>query len=183
MTLFWHLQKKAAMEFKCAYDKLVDIDHIIENPRNANQHPDKQIAMLSKIIKHQGQRSPLVVSNRSGYLVKGHGRLMALKALGWTQAAVDFQDYENEAQEFQDMIADNKIAELASHDDNMMIQSIKDLDLGEMDFELLGLDDFSIEEKELQNSSSELDVGSFDNFQHQCPKCGFEWDDSGKDNS
>lgn len=129
------------MNFKCAYDKLVEIDQLIENPRNPNNHPEKQIQMLAKIINYQGQRSPVVVSNRSGFIVKGHGRLAALKALGWTQVAVDYQDYENEAEEFADMVADNKIAELAQHDDNLMVQGIRDFGIN--DFELLGLDDFS----------------------------------------
>ena len=173
--------EKSALKFNCAHSELVDIHKLQENPKNPNKHPDRQIEMLAKIIDYQGQRAPVVVSKRSGYVVKGHGRLAALRSLGWTQAAVDYQDYENEAQEYADMIADNKIAELAQHDDSMMIDEIKLL--GIEDFELLGLDDFSIEEKQLQNSSAELNLDEFDNFQHQCPKCGFEWDDSGRDNS
>jgi hypothetical protein len=168
---------------KCAHDKLVDVDSLLENPRNPNKHPERQIEMLAKIIDHQGQRSPVVVSNRSGLIVKGHGRLEAMRSLGWTQVAVDYQDYQNEVEEFQDMVADNKIAELATHDDNFMIEGIQDLDLGDSDFELLGMDDFNLDPIEIKDTASELDLDSFDNFQHQCPKCGFEWDDSGKDNS
>lgn len=33
----------------------------------------------------------------------------------------------------------------------------------------------------LENSSKELDLNAFDNFKHECPRCGFEWDDSTKD--
>lgn len=123
---------------------MVDVNILQENPRNPNKHPDRQIELLAKIIGYQGQRSPIVVSKRSGFIVKGHGRLSAIKKLGWDKAAVDYQDYENEAQEFADMVADNKIAELAEHDDSMMIDGIKDLGLE--DFELLGLDDFSLPE-------------------------------------
>ncbi len=129
---------------KCAHDDVVSLERIIPNPKNPNTHPEKQIRMLSKIIDYQGQRSPIVVSKRSGFIVKGHGRLEAIKALGWESAAVDYQEYESEAQEFQDMVADNKIAELAEHDDSLMIQGIKELELEDSDFELLGLDDFEI---------------------------------------
>lgn len=31
---------------------------------------------------------------------------------------------------------------------------------------------------EIENTSGELDLSTFNNFKHQCPKCGFEWDDS-----
>lgn len=130
------------MKFNCAYTDLVETHKIVENPRNPNKHPDKQIAMLAKIIDYLGQRSPIVVSNRSKFLIKGHGRLEAIQKLGWEKVAVDYQDYESEAQEFQDMIADNKIAELAEHDDAFMMDGIKDLKLVDIDFELLGIDDF-----------------------------------------
>ena len=130
--------------FKCAYDKIVDVEKLVPNPRNPNKHPEKQIKMLAKIIKHQGQRSPVVVSNRSGFITKGHGKHKAIQSLGWSKIAVDYQDYDSEAQEFQDMVADNKIAELADHDDNFMIEGIHDLNLEKSDFELLGMGDFEL---------------------------------------
>lgn len=169
----------------CSYSKMVDVHKLVVNPKNPNKHPDKQIEMLAKIIDYQGMRSPIVVSQRSGFVTKGHCRLSALKLLNWSKVPVDYQEYESEAQEFADMIADNKIAELADHDDNFMIDSIKELELIDMDFELLGMADFQIDplSLEVKNTSAELDLDNFDNFEHQCPKCGFEWDNSGKDNS
>lgn len=128
--------------FNCSFTEEVEIHKLQPNPKNPNSHPDRQIELLAKIIDYQGQRSPIVVSKRSGFIVKGHGRLDAIKKLGWEKCAVDFQDYESEAQEYADMIADNKIAELAEHDDNLMIEEIKEL--GIEDFELLGMDDFEI---------------------------------------
>jgi len=130
--------------FKCAYDSLVDIDALQPNPKNPNKHPDKQIELLSKIIKYQGQRSPIVVSKRSGFVTKGHGRLSALKKLGFSKVAVDYQEYEDEAQEFADMIADNKIAELAQHDDEMLrVEALNlHLDISGFDLDLLGIPDF-----------------------------------------
>jgi len=58
------------------------------------------------------------------------------------KAAIDYQDYADEAQEYADLIADNKIAELAQHDDSKMIEDLKLIDLD--DFELLGMDDFEL---------------------------------------
>jgi DNA modification methylase len=130
------------MEVKCAHDELVDIHKLVANPKNPNKHPKKQIDALAYIIKSQGQRAPIVVSTRSGFITKGHGRLEAIKQLGWTQCAVDYQDYESEAQEYADMIADNKIAELAEHDDAMMVVDLKNLP--DLDLKLLGMPDFSM---------------------------------------
>lgn len=168
------------VNIQCAHDELVDLVRLQPNPRNPNKHPKRQIDMLAKIISYQGQRAPIVVSKRSGFIVKGHGRLEAIKALGWEKAAVDFQDYEDEAQEFADMVADNKIAELAEHDDEMMKAGVLELNLDQgFDLELLGLIDFNLDPAEVKNTGAELDLNSFDNFQHECPKCGFEWNDDG----
>ena len=130
------------MKIDCAHDELVDLHKLQPNPKNPNTHPDKQIKLLAKIIDYQGQRAPIVVSNRSGFITKGHGRLDALKKLGWDKAAVDYQDYDDEAQEFADMVADNKISELAKHDDNLMIEALKEVEIE--DFDYLGIPDFEL---------------------------------------
>jgi len=136
------------MKLNCSYTDVLDVATLVENPKNNNKHPAKQIELLAKIIDFQGQRSPIVVSNRSGFITKGHGRLMAIRKLGWDKCAVDRQDYENEAQEYADLIADNKIAELAEFDEALMIDGLKDLDI--TDFDLLGIPDFKIEVAEIE---------------------------------
>ena len=130
------------MKIQCSYTELVDTQALVPNPKNPNTHPEKQIKMLSKILDFQGQRIPILVSKRSGFIVAGHGRLEAIKALGWEKCAVDYQDFESEAQEYAHMVADNKISELAKHDDSMMIEELKDIDID--DFELLGMDNFEM---------------------------------------
>jgi len=81
----------------CAHDEIADITTLVPNPRNPNRHPDKQIELLSKIIQNQGWRAPITVSTRSGFIVRGHGRLLAAQKLGLTQVTVDRQDYVTEA--------------------------------------------------------------------------------------
>lgn len=165
------------MKINCAYTELVELHKLQPNPKNPNKHPDKQIEMLAKIIDYQGQRAPIVVSKRSGFITKGHGRMMAITKLGWEKCAVDFQDYESEAQEYADMVADNKIAELSNSDDDMIKMSLEDFP--EIDLTLLGIEELKITElNEIKNTSAELDLDSFDGFQHECPKCGFEWNDN-----
>jgi hypothetical protein len=131
------------MEIKCAFKEMVPIVKLVEHPRNPNRHPDKQVKMLAKIIEYHGWRHPIIVSKRSGFVVAGHGRLMAAKELSLEKVPVDYQDFESEAAEFQFLVADNKIAELAEHDDLKMIAEIKDLGLVDIDFDLLGLDNFN----------------------------------------
>lgn len=127
------------MQFNCAYTELVSISKLVPNPKNANKHSQEQIERLAKIIDFQGQRSPVVVSKRSGFITKGHGRLMAMQKLGWDEIAVDYQDYLSEAQEYADIIADNEIARWAELDMSKVVDDLKGLDLGDID--LLGLKD------------------------------------------
>ena len=135
------------MKFNCAYDELVELHKLTENPKNPNKHPDKQIERLAKIIDYQGQRAPIVVSTRSGFITKGHGRLLALKKLGWEKAAVDYQDYDSDAQEYADIVSDNKIAAWAEFDMAMVNADIADLG-PELDIELLGMENFTVDVSE-----------------------------------
>ena len=97
----------------CAHDAIVAIEKLIPNPKNPNTHPDAQIQALGRIIRQTGWRAPITVSKRSGFIVKGHGRLAAAKLEGLTEVPVDYQNYTNEAEEYADLDAyDTNDAEL-----------------------------------------------------------------------
>jgi hypothetical protein len=131
---------------RCAHDEVVAVSELKANPRNPNMHPPEQIALLAKIIFAQGWRNPIVVSNRSGFITKGHARLLAAQALGAEHAPVDRQDYANDAEELADMIADNRIAELADADRSMLRELMEELDTGAFDMDLTGFDNLALEE-------------------------------------
>ena len=101
----------------CSHDKIVSLASLQPNPRNPNKHPENQIEALSAIIVANGWRSPITVSNRSGMIVRGHGRYMAAVLLKEKTAPVDYQNYKTEGEEWRDLLADNKIAELSERDD------------------------------------------------------------------
>lgn len=111
----------------CSHDKLLPIAKLVPNPRNPNKHPDAQIDALAKIIEANGFRRPIIVSKRSGFVVAGHGRLAAALKLRMKAVPVDFQIYKNEAAEWSDLLADNKIAELAEMDHHAAAEIIAEL--------------------------------------------------------
>jgi DNA modification methylase len=135
-----------ALPIHCAHDEIVALDSLKPNPANPNKHPDAQISLLAKIIKAQGWRNPIVVSNRSGLITKGHARLSAAQLLGLDVAPVDRQDYADEKTEWADMIADNRIAELAEPDRTMLRELAEQLDDGAFDMDLTGFDSDALEE-------------------------------------
>lgn len=122
----------------CAHDAIVPIEKVIPNPKNPNTHPAEQIKLLGRIIQAAGWRQPITVSNRSGFIVKGHGRLLAAKKAGLTEVPVDYQEYANEAEEYADLIADNRLAELSEIDTELLADIFQDIDLSEIPAELTG---------------------------------------------
>ena len=58
---------------------------------------------------------------------------------------VDFQDYESEAAEWADMIADNRIAEISETDEDSLKALLQELD-GKIDLDLTGFDEDSLDE-------------------------------------
>ena len=129
----------------CAHDAIVDTGKLVPNPRNPYNHPDQQIALLTKIIAAQGWRAPITVSKRSGFIVRGHARLMAAELLG-CKAPVDYQSYENEAAEYADLIADNRLAELAEFNRPMAKDLLEELSAGQIDTDLTGFDQLALED-------------------------------------
>lgn len=124
----------------CAHTGLVETSKLRPYPRNPNTHPEGQIRLLATIIGAQGWRHPIVVSNRSGYVVKGHGRRLAALMLGVSHVPVDRQDYADEESERADMLADNRLAELSELDMREVRDLLEELDTGAIDMELTGYD-------------------------------------------
>lgn len=130
------------MEIKSKTISIVDIDSLVLNPKNNNKHPKEQIERLAKLIKHHGFRNPLVVSNRSGFVLAGHGRIEAARLAGLKEVPVMYQDFDSEAQEYAYLTSDNAIASWAELD--MAMVNTELLNFPELDIDLLGIEDFEI---------------------------------------
>ena len=144
----------------CAHSQMVEIEKVIPNPRNPNKHSEKQIALLAKIIAAQGWRAPITVSTRSGFIVRGHGRLLAARKLGLAEVPVDYQAYETEAAEWADLIADNRLSELSETDDLLLKDLLQELGTGELDLELTAYTADEIDQ--MLGSAKEVQEDDFD---------------------
>ena len=122
----------------CAYDEVLNIEDLKPNPLNPNTHPKQQITMLAEIIEKTGWRAPITVSTLSGFIVKGHGRLMAAQLANLKEIPVDYQEYTNQSEELADLMADNRIAELAERDKKALMECFESFDTGEVPFILSG---------------------------------------------
>ena len=129
----------------CAHDAIAKTEELQPNPKNPNKHPDSQVELLAQIIQAQGWRNPITISNLSGMIVKGHGRLMAAKSLGLAEVPVDHQNYSSEAEEYADLIADNRISELSEIDNITLTDLLAEMDTGEVPIELTGYTEDDLE--------------------------------------
>jgi len=125
---------------ECSYDEDVRIEELKAHPKNPNQHPDRQIKLLAELIRSHGWRVPVTVSNRSGFIVRGHGRFYAAIELNEESLPVDFQDYDSEESELADLVADNHIAELANMDEELLLEILKKIEQSDLDLELTAYD-------------------------------------------
>lgn len=131
---------------RCTYTKLVPIAELKAkfHPKNPNVHPDDQLDRLAEIIRYQGIRKAAVLSNRSDLLTAGHGRIVAAERAGAKVYPVDCQDYENEEQEFADLVADNALNDWS--DLNLSAINSELPNLGpDFDLDMLGIKDFVLE--------------------------------------
>lgn len=137
------------MKIRCKYDKLVPVEDLKFHPKNRNIHTKAQIERLAQILDYQGWRYPVKVSNRSGFVPSGHGRILAAKLNKWKKVPVNFQDYDSDEQEYADVQADNAIARWAELD---MAGINEDLgDLGpDFNIDMIGIKNLTIDVAEKQ---------------------------------
>lgn len=132
------------IKIQCKYDELIDLDRLVKHPKNPNDHGLDQVERLAELVLEHDWRHPIIVSKLSGYIVAGHGRLMAAQKLGMKQVPVVYQDFKDEAHEYAFVVSDNAIALWAELDLAKINQDF--LDLGpDLNVDWLGIKDFVIE--------------------------------------
>lgn len=103
-----------------------NIDDLKPAPGNPRTHSKKQLKQLEKSIKEFGFINPVLVDG-SDRIVAGHGRVMAAKALGMTQVPVVSVAHLTAAQAKAYLIADNKLAENAGWDLELLKTELNEL--------------------------------------------------------
>jgi DNA modification methylase len=111
------------------------IDDMKPDPANARQHSKKQILKLANSIETFGFNVPVLVDAELN-VVAGHGRLAACRSLDLVEVPTLCLDHLSPAQLRAFMIAENRLTELATWDDRLLAQQLKDLSLSGLDFSL-----------------------------------------------
>src|SRR4029077_81655 len=94
-------------------------DRLRPYPGNARSHSRKQLKLIAHSITRFGFTNPILVTD-DFEVVAGHGRLQAAKSLGLQFVPVVALNSLSEADKKALVIADNRIAELAGWDRDML---------------------------------------------------------------
>jgi DNA modification methylase len=66
----------------------VPIASLIPDPANARKHGEENVEAIVASLRRFGQAEPLIVQAKARRVIAGHGRLVAMKQLGWTDCDV-----------------------------------------------------------------------------------------------
>jgi DNA modification methylase len=109
------------------------ICQLICNTLNPRIHTDKQIGQISRSIAVFGFIVPILVDSE-GNILAGHGRYLAAKLLGLTLVPVIVVDHLTQWQMKAFIVADNKLTENASWNEQLLAQELKLLSEADLDF-------------------------------------------------
>lgn len=111
----------------------VNIEDIKPYARNARKN-DKAVAAVAESIKQCGYIAPIIVDEDMTILA-GHTRLKALKKLGRKTAEIAIKKGLTEEQKKKYRLLDNKTAELADWDLELLEGELEGLDFGALDLD------------------------------------------------
>jgi DNA modification methylase len=129
------------------------VEALIPYARNAKQHPDAQVAQIAASIREFGWGAPILVDGNNN-VIAGHGRLLAARKLGMAEVPVVSMDHLTDTQRRALILADNKIGENASWEDELLGIELSELKDAGFDLELTG---FSTEQWEALIAGEETD--------------------------
>lgn len=109
------------------------VDALIPYARNARTHSDAQVALIAGSIREFGFNNPVLVDGDNG-IIAGHGRVLAAQRLGLTTVPTIRLFHLSAAQKQAYILADNKLAEQAGWDRELLALELQAL--GDLDFDL-----------------------------------------------
>lgn len=123
------------MKLKIEY---IPIDKIKPYEKNAKKHDKKSVAVIKNSIAEFGMCDPIGVWGNNNIIVEGHGRLMALKKLGYTEAPIIRLDHLTNEQRRAYTLAHNKTNEFSEWDFDFLnaeLDDICDIDISDFGFD------------------------------------------------
>lgn len=138
--------------------ELVPIGDIKPYENNAKIHTPEQIEQIKKSIVEFGNNDPIAIDG-NGVIIEGHGRLLALQELGYTEVEVIRLGHLTEEQRKAYTLVHNKLTMNTGFDLDILateLQAIETINMQDYDFSLDLADDVTIEDVEEDNFEPEV---------------------------
>jgi hypothetical protein len=119
------------------------IDDLIPYVNNARTHSDNQVLQIAASIKEFGFCNPVLVDGQNG-IIAGHGRVMAAQKLGMETVPTIELSHLSDTQRKAYILADNRLAELAGWDEELLKLELLDIESLDFDLSIIGFDDFDL---------------------------------------
>ena len=121
---------------------------LIVNARNARTHSTRQVEQIAASIRTFGFLIPIVVNDK-GVVLAGHGRLRGADLLGLKEVPIIVVKHLTEELQRAFMLADNRLAELAGWDEELLRVELQELSLSiDFEFEVTGFDTVDLDRLE-----------------------------------
>lgn len=111
------------------------VDSLRPYPRNARKHSPKQIQQIAAAITTFGFTNPVLIDD-SGMILAGHGRVAAAKLLGQSTVPTIRLSGMTDAQKRAYILADNRLAELAKWDPEILATELEFLTTTDLGFQV-----------------------------------------------
>lgn len=125
--------------------EMMPVEQLVPYARNARTHPDWQIAQIAASIAEFGFCNPILIGS-DGVIIAGHGRLLAAQHLGLSDVPVIELGHLSEAQRRALVIADNRIAESAGWDEELLRAELAALQSEGFDLDVVGFSQAELDE-------------------------------------
>jgi DNA modification methylase len=141
--------------------ELVSIDKLIPYVNNARTHSAEQVNKLRSSLREFGFINPVIIDKDYG-IIAGHGRVLAAREEGITEVPCVLVDYLTEAQKKAYIIADNRFAQDAGWDEELLRIEIESLQAEAFDVSLTGFEEQEIADLFKSESEAEAQDDDFD---------------------
>jgi DNA modification methylase len=127
----------------------VATESVKSNPRNAKEHPDRQIALIAENMRKFGVNHPILI-DENDTIIGGHARIAAARRLKLKEIPAIRLANLSPQEKRAVALADNKLAELGSWNREILSLVLKELtvDAGELtfDYAITGFDTVEIDQ-------------------------------------
>ena len=117
----------------------IKIENLKPYEKNARKHQKEDVETIKASIKEFGMCDPIGIWGENNIIVEGHGRLMALKELGYEEVPCIRLDFLSDEQRRAYALAHNKTAEMSDWDFDLLdseLDNILDIDMTEFGFDM-----------------------------------------------